>query len=208
LAARVLSLKSLRNMTNVERDQAVAVSYSRREVLVTICAALGLSGTRDSHASEPSLEHDQGFVLCAFHTNEPVLIRSIEFRQFHAQPLFSVGTWPPDWLRDAPPAAPSIVKLGRYYLSGSWSGFANVGKTLYKEPADERGTFEVLNGVVNYIGDWFVTRQGVDVKVRLPTILSEKRRYPWLEDHQLFVSVPGRESFALSWGQVDESARR
>jgi hypothetical protein len=178
------------------------VSHSRRDVVAGLCTSLFVGGERDAFGFELTLESDQGFVLCSLTTSDPSLIRSLEFRQFDFPPTFNVVR---DIKIETP--IPSIAKLGRYYLEGSYSIFANVGKALYRKPADERGTFEIVNGAVNYIGDWFVDKQHVRFTVHLETIARFRRVYPWLEKYQLFVSIPGTESFALSWKQVPELRR-
>ncbi len=137
-------------------------------------------------------------MLCSWGSELP-LINQVEFRQFHSRPTFSFGRANPG---EAP--APSTAKLGQYYFYAC--GTVMGGKGVYKEPADERSTFEVLNGVVNYIGDWFVSQKGAEVAVHLATIARAKTRFPWLERYQLFVAFPGRESSALSWGQLPEPA--
>lgn len=175
------------------------MTYSRREVVANICATSFLAYVRSAYASKPSLEPDQGIVICRWNSVDST--RAIEFREYHSRPTFSIN-------RDDDPRAmptPVTAKLGRYYLYASYSGYINGGGRTLGEPADESSTFEVINGVVNYIGDWYLTRTDVRIAVNLATIAGTRRRYPWLEQYQLFVSVPGRESFALSWGQVQES---
>ncbi len=135
-------------------------------------------------------------MLCSWRTTLPA-VHSVEFRQFHARPTFSIGSTLPG---ETP--KPPTAKLGHYYLAGFYSAYSNVGKSVYLEPADERGTFEVLNGVVNYIGDWVLTAQSAQATVQLATIAREANKYPWLQSYQLFVCLPGREPFSLSWEKL------
>lgn len=139
-------------------------------------------------------------MLCSWQTTLPGVV-SIEFRQFHARPTFSIDTTMPGEVPQPPTA-----KLGQYYLAGLYSGYTNVGKTVYIEPANEHGTFEVLNGVVNYIGDWLLTPQSAQATVKFATVSRELKKFPWLQSYQLFVCLPGREPFSLSWGQLRDSA--
>lgn len=176
------------------------MTYSRREVVANICATSFLGYVGSSYASKPSLESDQGLVICSLNSVDSM--RAIEFREYHSRPTFSIIREVED-----PGAIPTPVtaKLGRYYLYASYSGYINGGGRSFGEPANESSTFEVLNGVVNYIGDWYLTRTDVRIAVNPATISGARKRYPWLEQYQLFASVPGRESFALSWRQVQES---
>jgi hypothetical protein len=170
---------------------------TRRELVAGVCA-LYLGGRRAAHAADkPAPEPDQGIVLCSWAADD-ASISGVEFRQFHSRPILSFGR-----TQRGEIAPPSTAKLGQYYFYACESAYANVGKTVYREP-DERSTFEILNGVVNYIGDWSVTQKGPEVATRLATIARAKKKYPWLAHYQLFVSFPGRESSALSWGQLPE----
>jgi hypothetical protein len=84
-----------------------------------------------------------------------------------------------------------------------------MSRTSFAEPADERGTFEVLNGAVNYIGDWAVSMKGAVRTVFIPaTIAQALEAYPWLQKHRLFVSSLGREPVSMEWGQVRKLTRR
>jgi hypothetical protein len=203
--SKVVSYRTRRLATSKGRESGVnrevPVSYSRREVVANMGAVLWLGGIRSSYASEPSLEFDQGIVICGLRTDFPTSF--VEFRQFHSRLFFDVS--PEGVLGRAP--KPVIAKLGQYYLYTIDQPYANVAKPPNREPVDERGTFEVLNGAVTYVGDWFVRFYGAEeeVAVNPKTILRAKTEYPWLEKYQLFVSLKGREPQPLAWEQVRES---
>ena len=183
------------------------MSYSRRDLVARLGAALCLGGMSHARASEPSLEVDQGIVICSWRSD--LYSHYLRFRQFHSRLTFSITA-------DAygEPPTPAVAQAGRYYLFSHGQPFRNVSNPIFPEPRDERGTFQVLNGAVNYLGDWDLrtsraqemSSASAKVTIDHASIFYAKRAYPWLEKYQLFVSVPGRDSYALSWTQVREPA--
>jgi hypothetical protein len=163
--------------------------------LAGIAAAFSLRAVTLAHAAEPHLAADEGIVIYRIPAN--LQVRSVEFRQLHSRVHFT--GWPQI---AADGATPTIVKAGFYYLYSFDSPVSNLGHLPNKEPADERGAFQVMPGAVTYIGDWYVTLKRANLAAHLDTIAIARKENAWLEHYPLFVSLVGREEARLPWEQV------
>ena len=135
-----------------------------RVTIVTILAAMPLLGARsgDEVPADIALEEGYGYVLVHLYGQDDRSVKWLEMRNTRSGKARTVvatrrdARGPESWLEVF------AVPAGKYYWSRVQLGFRNSPSYKFDEPGSANYVFDVLPGVVTYIGDWLIDGEWIN----------------------------------------------
>ena len=157
----------------------------------------------DEVPADIALDDGYGYVLVHLYGQDDRSVKTLEMREVDTgETRTAIRTrrnarGPESWLEVL------AVPAGRYYWSTVQLGFRNSPTYEFDEPGSANYVFEVLPGVVTYIGDWLIDGAWINGEPRVPTTHNTKTlekfagKYPRHARHfDLYFSVAGRDPFS------------
>jgi hypothetical protein len=151
------------------------------------------------------LEEGHGYVLVHLYGQDERSVKGLRMRNVETGETRTVLTTrrnsrgPETWLEVI------AVPAGQYYWSSVQLGFRNSPTYNFDEPSAANYVFNVVPGVVTYIGDWLIDGEWINNEPRMPTTHNQKtladfaKKFPrHAAQFEIYFSVEGREPFSIS----------
>jgi hypothetical protein len=151
------------------------------------------------------LEDGHGYVLVYLYGQDDRSVKSLRMRNVDTgETRTAIATrrnarGPDSWLEVF------AVPAGKYYWSGVQLGFRNSPVYDFDEPGPANHVFDVLPGVVTYIGDWLIDGAWINGEPQVPTTHNQStltefaRKFPRHAAYfEIYFSVQGREPFSIN----------
>lgn len=175
-------------------------------VVAILAASLLLTEISDADdiPSDIALEEGYGYVLVYLYGQDDRSVKRLRMRNVETgETRTAIATrrsarGPAYWLEVV------AVPAGKYYWSTVQLGFRNSPNYDFDEPGKSNHVFEVVPGVVTYIGDWLIDGEWLSGEPRVPTTHNMQtlrdfaEKFPrHAEYFDLWLSVEGREPFSV-----------